>query len=329
MLNDLIILDEVQENYLQDVLEFIKEWENDADYIEVKTSGSTGEPKNIQLTKEKVRLSAQATGAFFAFEKGKTILLNLSPSYIAGKLQIVRAIEHEMKLVIAPLGSNPLIYLEQPVYFAAFVPSQIQTIIEEEETIEKLQLIEHIIIGGAPLPPPVENELSFLHKHTYVSFGMTETITHFALRRIGTPIYNCLPNYQISVDQRSCLVIQPNEIVEDLLITNDVIDVIDEKSFKWKGRVDFVINSGGVKIHPEKVEKMIAHLIPHNNFYITSKQDDKLGEIAILLIEGEFEVADLLEQTKSYLPRYHSPKEVYLKGAFNYTESGKIIREKF
>lgn len=329
MLNDLIILDEVQENFIQDVLGFIKEWENESHFISVKTSGSTGQPKNIQLEKEKVRFSSKATGSFFNFKKGKSILLNLSPSYIAGKLQIVRAIEHEMNLVVAPLESNPLIYLEEPIYFGAFVPTQIQSIIEEEETIEKLQLIEHLIIGGAPLSPPVENELSFLHQHAYVSFGMTETITHFALRKIGTPIYTCLQTFKISTDQRSCLVIQPNEIVEDVLITNDVIELIDDQSFKWAGRMDFVINSGGVKIHPEKVEKMIAHLIPHNNFYIASKQDEKLGEIAILLIEGEFEVGSLLEDAKSFLPRYHAPKEVYLRGAFNYTENGKVIREKF
>lgn len=329
MLNDLIILDEVQENYLQDVLEFIKEWENEHPTILVQTSGSTGDPKTIELSKSKIRLSAQATGQFFAFEKGQSILLNLSPAYIAGKLQIVRAIEHDMKLVVAPLGANPLLQLEDAVDFAAFVPSQIQTIIAEEATIEKLNLLAHIIIGGAPLPPPVENDLSLLHRHTYVTFGMTETITHFALRKIGTPIYRCLPNFKISVDHRKCLVIQPNQIVEEVLITNDVIDAIDEQSFKWKGRMDFVINSGGVKIHPERVEKMIAHLIPHNNFYVTSKQDDTLGEIAILLIEGEFEVNDLLEQTKTFLPQYHAPKEVFLKGAFNYTQSGKIIREKF
>ncbi len=166
---------------------------------------------------------------------------------------------------------------------------------------------------------------------SFVSFGMTETITHFALRKVGTPIYRCLSGFKCTVDDRSCLVLEGNEILEEPLITNDIVDLIDDQSFKWKGRFDFVINSGGVKIHPEKVEKMIGHLIPDNNFYVTSRQDEEYGEIPILLIEGELigESEQLLKVAKSFLPKYHSPKEIYFKGAFMYTESGKILREKF
>ncbi|MEO9532774.1 MAG: AMP-binding protein [Crocinitomicaceae bacterium] len=329
MLNDIILLDDLDETYLQSVKDFITEWENDSTSITVATSGSTGEPKIYQLDKEKVRRSALATGQFFDFVPGETILLNLSPNYIAGKLLIVRAIEHQMKLIVAPLSVNPLSNCEILIDFAAFVPSQVAAIMKNPETKQRYNAIKNVIIGGAPLSTTLENEIAILKTNSYASFGMTETITHFALRKTGTPIYRCLDGFDVGVDNRSCLVIKPNPIVEETLITNDVIDLVDDTSFKWRGRFDFVINSGGIKIHPEKVEKMIGHLIPSNNFYITSKQDSELGEIAILLIEGEFEIGNLLEDAKSFLPKYHAPKEVYLKGAFNYTESGKVIREKF
>jgi len=329
MLNDLYFLDGLSDDYLQDVKEFISEWNNELDHIKVTTSGSTGSPKTMQLPKESVKRSAHATGQFFGFEKGQKALLNLSPNYIAGKLVIVRAIEHQMDLVVAPLTSNPLTICNEKIDFAAFVPSQIEQILSNEATKKKLQQITNVIIGGAPLHPNLENELTTFSNNNFVTFGMTETITHFALRKVGTPIYKCLDGFEISIDDRQCLVIKANQIVTETLITNDVIDLIDDSTFKWKGRIDFVINSGGVKIYPEKVEKMIAHLLVNNNYYVTSKADDSLGEIAILLIEGEIETEGLLESAKSFLPKYQCPKEVYLKGAFNYTETGKIIREKF
>lgn len=332
MLNDLILLDGVDNDHLQDIKLFINEWNSESNSIEVKTSGSTGTPKSISLLKSAVRKSALATGLFFDLQAGQSALLCLSVNYIAGKLMIVRAIEHNMKLIVAPLGSNPLLadYSGQ-IDFAAFVPSQVKSILGTNQSADKLKKIKNVIIGGAALNPQIENELTTLECRCFVSFGMTETITHFALRKVGTPIYKCLDGFKCSVDDRSCLVLAENEILKEPLITNDIIDLIDENTFKWRGRFDFVINSGGVKIHPEKVEKMIGHLFPKNNFYVTSKQDDEYGEIAILLIEGQLEEDSdkLLNVAKSFLPKYHCPKEAYFKGAFNYTESGKIIREKF
>ena len=330
MLNDFILLDDIAEDYLQDIKSFIAEWNNDRDYIEVTTSGSTGKPKKLQLKKQAVKASAEATGRFFVFEKGQTVLLNLSPNYIAGKLMIVRAIEHEMNLAVAPLSENPLKNLrEEKIHFGAFVPSQINEILKDEKSRERLNKIKHVIIGGAPLDPDTENELIGMDTRFFATFGMTETITHFALRRIGTPIYKCLPNFNISADNQSCLVIHPNEIVPELLFTNDVIDFIDDRTFKWKGRLDHVINSAGVKIYPEKAEKMIAHLLPNNRFYMTAKKDKKYGEVAVLVVEGDPKNKDLLEDAKESLPRHHAPKEVIIEDQFEETPTQKIIRKKF
>ncbi|MEX1001280.1 MAG: AMP-binding protein [Crocinitomicaceae bacterium] len=330
MLDDFILLDDISEDYLHDIKAFIEEWNNDEDYIEVTTSGTTADPKTLRLKKKRVRAAARATGRFFLFKKGQTALLNLSPLYIAGKLMIVRAIEYEMKLAVAPLQGNPLKNIpDTAIYFGAFVPSQIVEIIKDEKSTARLNSIQHIIIGGAPLEPDLENELLGLKAKIFASFGMTETITHFALRKIGTPIYKCLSNYSIAVDDESCLVIRPNDIVEELLFTNDVIDYIDHQTFKWRGRLDNVINSGGVKIHPEKAEKMIAHLLPDNRFYVTSKKDEKYGEVAVLVVEGDPGNDEILEDAKASLPRHHAPKELIIEDKFEVTPTQKIIRKKF
>ena len=158
---------------------------------------------------------------------------------------------------------------------------------------------------------------------------MTETITHFALRRLGTPYYFCLEGFTVSQDNRSCLVIHPNDVVEEILFTNDVIKLQDAHSFNWLGRLDNVINSGGIKIHPEKMEKMVAHLIPDNRFYITGKKDPKFGEVAVLVVEGEIDVDHLLEDAKESLPLHHAPKEVIIEEEFEETPTHKIIRKKY
>lgn len=330
MLSNLNFLDGVSEDYLQKVNSFIDEWQSDSATIQVQTSGSTGAPKTIVLEKNAVRESALATGSFFGLLPDQNALLNLSPDHIAGKLMIVRAYEHQMSLTVAPLVSNPLEFLvDHNIHFAAFVPSQIEIILKNYESKLTLNSIENVIIGGAPLSPNLENELTQLSNNIYATFGMTETITHFALRKLGTPIYRCLAGFKISVDKRSCLVVQPNAIVENLLVTNDVIDLIDDMTFKWRGRIDNVINSGGIKIHPEKVEKMIAHLLPENRFYVASKKDETYGEIAVLVVEGFIESDDILLNAKESLPKHHEPKEIVIEDIFEETKTHKIIRKKF
>ena len=330
MLNDLILIDGVSDDFLHQIKGFIAEWNNDSEVIEVSTSGSTGEPKTILLEKERMRKSAKATGEFFGFEAGQVALLNLSPGYIAGKMMIVRAIEHEMKLLVAPLTSNPLTDLpETTIHFGAFVPSQIAAILKDNESKLALNSIKNVIIGGAPLHSNLENELVLMDANIFASFGMTETITHFALRKLGTPIYRCLPGFHIGVDERSCLVVHESDIVQGILTSNDVIIPIDAQTFKWSGRYDNVINSSGIKIHPEKVEKMIAHLLPDNKFYVTSKKDEEYGEVAVLVVEGEVKNPDLLDDAKMSLPKHHAPKEIITEEELELTPTQKIKRKKF
>lgn len=327
------LCDGLTDQYIEEIENFIAEWESQSEFIEVHTSGSTGKPKVIQLAKSQIEQSALATGKFFNFKSGDRILLNLSPNYIAGKLMLVRALIHDMRILVAPLDQNPLInlpYLE--IDFAAFVPYQIQAILSNPDTAKKYEKLKKVIIGGAPLNPEWTEKIAALSNANYATFGMTETITHFALKRIAKDIdfYTCLPGIHISTDQRGCLVIEKNQIT-DRLVTNDLITLIDTNRFIWKGRFDHVINSGGIKISPEEVEQKLAGLLKGYNYFIIGRKNETYGEEVVLYIEGKkaTNLEQLASEIQQVLNRYEQPKAIYWVSLFDRTATDKIIRKNY
>ena len=319
--------------YLQEIENFIAEWESQSDFIEVQTSGSTGNPKRILLKKEHVRASAIATGKFFDFQAGQSILLNLSPHYIAGKLMIVRALIHDMRIVLAPLGKNPLLQFDlDEIDFGAFVPYQIHAILADAKTSASYAKIKNVIIGGAPLAADWKEKLGLLSNSSYNTFGMTETITHFALQHISNKedFYTCLPGFRIEKDDRGCLILQENEIT-DRLVTNDLIELMNDHQFKWLGRLDFVINSGGIKISPEQVEFKLAHLFQSQAYFIHGRASAIFGQEVVMYIEGEESSnAPILQvDLSTILSPYERPKAIVFVPVFERTSTGKILRKNY
>ncbi|MBL4661978.1 MAG: AMP-binding protein [Flavobacteriaceae bacterium] len=311
----------------------MEDWESSSPTITVSTSGSTGVPKEIVLNKTRVRASARATGEFFKFKKGQVLLLNLSPGYIAGKLMLVRALEHDMRILVAPASQNPLLALgNRQVDFAAFVPYQVEAILKNDQTKAAYEKIPQVIIGGATIALKVEVELQELQNQSYATFGMTETITHVALRSItsGDGVYTCLPNITIAQDERGCLVINESEI-SGRLITNDLITQIDAHKFRWNGRLDNVVNSAGVKLFPEQLEQKIEDLIPDNRFYFMGRKSGVFGEELVLFVEGEQGInwnaiqLDIMQRLTSF----EYPKEIIFVANFKETPTGKVIRALF
>jgi len=337
MYKDIVFLDGVDDDFCQTVINFIEEWESYSTFISISSSGTTGTPKTIEFSKKQVETSARKTGQFFNFKKGETVLLNLSPKFVAGKLMIVRAILHEMKIVVAPLNSNPLkgITLLDEIKFGAFVPYQVLEILKDDASKLAYEKIKNVIIGGAEISRELEKQIAQLSNKNYATFGMTETLTHFALRLIDgkTDFYSCLPGISINKDERGCLTIEPNDILPERLVTNDCIELIDNNHFKWKGRIDNVINSGGVKIFPETDEKIMEHLFEENRFYLSSKKSEKFGKEIILILEGniwdEIRQQNILSEIKKLIPEYHAPKSILFLDKFEETGNGKIIRKKF
>lgn len=309
----------------QEIEDFLAKWIDNSDSIETLTSGSTGEPKLISIKKEKMRLSARMTGNFLQIRSGEKALLCLSPSTIAGKMMLVRAMELELELYVTPTSSNPFEKITEEFDFVALVPLQLKNTLDNFP--EKIQKCRNCIIGGGDIPYPIIQQLKNLELTVYHTFGMTETISHVAMKRVGfisDEYFTALGGtYFSNLDER--LVIHSPLLETESITTNDCIELIDKKNFKWVGRTDFVINSGGIKIHPEVVENKLAEIISVP-FFIIGEKDDYLGEKVILYIENKEDIQISKTKMTELLSRYEMPKEIRYVFPFARTDSGKINR---
>ena len=332
MRKDIIFLENVESSIQKKVLKFVKQWNNNDEWIEVSTSGSTGKPKKIKLKKTNIKASAKATIKHFNLQANQNILLTMSTDFIAGKMMVVRAIEGQLNLIVASVQSNPLLTkLPCKIDFSAFVPMQVSAILSNPLSKQNYESITKVIIGGAPIAYQLEQELQGLKNKTYATFGMTETISHIATRNLKNKdkYYNALPNVKFSQTKRQQLVIDAPYLLNQPLVTNDVVQLINAQQFIWKGRLDNVINSGGVKLYPENIEKKIEKFFPNNRFYVTSKSDKILGQKLILKIETNqiFYTQKIKLSLKQVLSPYEIPKEIILVKQFKETKTGKVIRE--
>ena len=303
------------------IIHFLEEWYNSSSQITVSTSGSTGTPKLIQLSKNSVLKSAELTCSYFGLKKEDTALLCLPTNFIAGKLMLIRALFAEINLISVPPSSNPLKAIASPIRFAAMTPMQVNTILRENP--EKLNLIATLIIGGAPVDKRLENKLKAYKTNCYATFGMTETITHIALRQLNHhQYYTALASINFEQTSDGCLIINAPHLSQQQLITNDKVELLSNTEFIWQGRKDNVINSGGIKIQAEVLEQQIARLIPNNRIFIATEPDELLGNKIILIIEAEHEFSIRFEE----LNKYEVPKTTYWVKQFEETETGKINR---
>lgn len=314
-------------------LSFCRDWLNGLNEFQVTTSGSTGTPKTITFTREQLIASARLTQQALGLKAGMTALLCLDPSFIAGRMMIVRSIFIGMNLVAVEPSANPLNAITQLIDFAAFVPYQISTILNS--AIEKLKSTGIIIIGGGPVDADLEEKFSILgSSKVYTTFGMTETLTHIALRQLHPEretFFTALPGVSVTTDTRDCLVIQAPHLPE-VIVTNDVVELYDESRFTWLGRIDNVINTGGVKVNPEHIEQTIRPLIiPYApSYFIGSMPDAAFGERIVLVLEGAIvkDTDELLAAIRACVPKFAVPKAVYFLPSFIYTPTGKINRKK-
>lgn len=312
--------------------DFILNWLKPSPFIEVKTSGSTGISKKIKVRKEHMINSALATGKFFELPAGSTALMCLPANFIAGKMMLVRAMVLGWELDLVPPSSNPLDQLFKTYDFCAMTPFQL------DNSISRLHLIKKLIVGGGAVSPNLQEMVQGLNTKVYESFGMTETVSHIAAKRLNTKKkrkkpapFKVMPNVHISSDERNCLVINAPTISDEVLITNDVVEIITYKKFFWKGRYDNVVNSGGIKLFPEEIENKLSAVID-NRYFLIGMPDNALGEKLVLFVEADFSeelLLELQEKIKSVkeLDKYEIPKKIYLIQKFEETPNGKIHRK--
>lgn len=303
---------------------FILEWLDGNDFIYVKTSGSTGVPKTIKLNKVLVKNSAEATIAYFNLRRGTQALLCLPSEYIAGKMMLVRAMIAGWSLYTTSPEKNPLANFDRNFDFMAMVPYQVY------HSFSELYKVNKLIVGGGPISKKLENQLQHLNTDVFATYGMTETISHIAIRALNgtkrSSIFLALPGVKFSKNSNDCLKIQAPSISAETVDTNDVVELVSDTSFKLLGRIDNVINSGGVKIHPEIVEeKLVSHIT--QPFFIASEKDEILGERVVLVLENStpLKMKDFFPIFET-LPNYERPKKILTTPEFIYTETGKVRR---
>jgi O-succinylbenzoic acid--CoA ligase len=306
------------EEFEKPVGDFLLDWFDSKDYIEMQTSGTTGTPKTICVSKQAMVDSALATGDFFDLQPGNKALQCLPVKYVAGKMMLVRAMILGLDLEFVAPSSHPLRNNEIIYDFVAMVPLQAQNSVQELKKVKKM------IVGGAAINKTLEKQLLKLPTEVYETYGMTETITHIAARKLGEKAFTVLPYVTISYDERNCLVIHAPRISEEVIITNDIVELVNENQFIFLGRMDNVINSGGIKLIPEQIEEKLASKI-HERFFIASKADKELGEKVVLIVEGQKQEFD--ETLYEALDKYEKPKEIIFIPKFKETGSGKIMRK--
>jgi O-succinylbenzoic acid--CoA ligase len=326
------------DSYVHQALTFCQQWLKGVQEFELKTSGSTGKPKAIRILRKQMEISAEATKAFFNIDPWSILFCCLNTDLIAGKMMLVRAMEWNADLILTKPKENPLedLWSDFSIDFAAMVPLQVATCMAKDLSLQKLKNIRNLIIGGAPSSESLRGRIVSEKINAYQTYGMTETVSHIALAPITTDdlLYQVLPGVSIGTDSSGCLWINAPTANEEILETNDLVELLNKSQFKWLGRSDFTINSGGLKIQPELLEpQLLPYITKHFgdiSFFICGIKDEKLGQKLVLVLECKDAEANEIKRLKldlsSNLPKYHVPKEILTIEKFKRTESEKINR---
>ncbi len=315
------------------IFDFILQWLNKDDYLNIKTSGSTGVPKTIRIKKQKMVNSAIKTGEYLDLRKGDKSLLALPAGYIAGKMMVVRAMVLGLDLHFVKPLADPLNAIDEDFDFAAMVPLQIYEILSQVGGIEKLNRIKKLIIGGAPLAPSLQTEIRKLSNESYLSYGMTETVSHIAMQKLrgqdADGYMHPLPGVKVWANEEGRLCIEAPKLADGIIKTGDLAEFIDKNRFKILGRCDNLIITGGINVIPELVEKKLETYIK-DRFIISSVPDEKLGAKLLLVIEGQPWLVQEQQAIENVLKQKFGKSErlrqLFFLPDFPETPGGKIDR---
>lgn len=310
--------------------EFLSDWNSPSDKLLVHTSGSTGSPKPLWVEKTRMKASALTTCRFLGLKHGDTALLCMSLDYIAGKMVVVRSLVYGLRLVSVEPCGHPLATLSEAPVFAAMVPMQVYNSLKVEKERMLLSQIKHLIIGGGAIDEELANQLKDFPNAVWSTYGMTETLSHIALRRLNgveaSEWYIPFDGVEISLSNEDCLVIKAPAVCAETLYTNDIAQVsADHHRFRIIGRKDNVICSGGIKIQAEEVERLLTQYL-HSPFLITRMKDTKFGQIVVLISEDK-NLEGIKAVCKEVLPHYWQPRHYLHVDKIPITETGKPARK--
>lgn len=306
--------------------DFIAEWSGEGDTVEVQTSGSTGRPQRLHVRKDRMRSSARMTCNFLGLQPGDTALLCMNLRYIGAKMMVVRSLERGLRLLSVPPTSHPLATVDEKIDLAAMVPLQVFATLQVPREAERLRQITHLLIGGGAIDAALEAQLRDFPHAVWSTYGMTEMLSHIALRRVSGPaatdFYTPLPGVKVGRAENGCLTIEAPALCDTKLFTNDLVDLLPDGRFRILGRADNTIVSGGVKVQAEKLECLLRPYLS-KPFLVSWITDERLGQAVVLLSEDA--AAESLCQ-KAELPDYWRPRHWLRVERIPLTETGKPAR---
>lgn len=311
------------DDWEREIGDFLLDWLSPKPYVTVQSSGSTGKPRSLRITKTAMAHSAAATVTFLGLKPGIRALLCLPARYIGGKMMMVRAMLHGFRLDLVAPSNRPLDNATGVYDFCAMVPSQFLG------SLENIDRVSTVILGGAPVNQQLEEAAGILNCRVFETFGMTETVSHIALRSLNPPepYFRVLPGIAIGTDSRGCLSVSAPGLAAGEVQTNDLVRLYPPDRFEWLGRQDHVINSGGIKLIPEEIEKKLQPLIS-SPYFVCGLPDEQFGQRLVLVIQEELPQPDLLERIRTLdtLSPYQVPKEILYSPEFVTTPNGKVQR---
>lgn len=328
-----------QDEYYHETLNFCRDWLRGKETFTFNTSGSTGSPKSIITDRKHMQISAQGTIDMLGLTSNEKIYLCISSKMIGGAMLLVRGMILGCDITITAPSSNPLASVDSKHEYTlvSFAPMQVFALHEDEALRNKLSLFKHVLLGGAPADKQLLNLLGNLPCKVWQTYGMTETLSHVALRELGKETYyKVMPDVKIRIDERNCLCICAPVTDDQWLVTNDVVKLIDDTHFELLGRIDEVINSGGIKFFSYDIEHAILERfneleMPPRPMFVCRKTDEKFGEIAVVVMLGEPLNEEMMEDLKNHckatLGKYAAPKKFYFVDEFERLESGKPDRK--
>ncbi len=311
-----------------EIFDFLEHWKTNKECLTVRTSGSTGKPKHIKLKRDAIINSAKATLDYFKLKENSKFHCCLPTKYIGGKMMLVRALINKAEIILTKPAKNVTKYLEEEIDFSAMTSMQVENSIMNKG----FKYIKRLIIGGGPISNRLLEKIDELPTKCYQTFGMTETVSHIAIRELSNSSidnpYRCLNHVKISSDKNGNLIINSPKLNIESLTTNDIIQITGNQEFKYVGRSDNIINTGGIKVYPEILEKEIEKILNRKDFFVDKVDDIDLGEKVIIVALKSLELDKLKEAIKKIKDQKIAPKSILLTDFFYLTPNNKINRKK-
>ncbi|MBO9702478.1 MAG: AMP-binding protein [Sporocytophaga sp.] len=327
------------DEYESTTISFLRDWLNHKEIFLLQTSGSTSTPKVIEINRVQMEASARATIKALRLKSGDRALICINTNMIGGKMMLVRTMVEKFNSYIIPPVSDPFKSIPENFEFdfTAIVPLQLETVLNNPESSARLNKLKAVIVGGAAVSETLKARLQNLSVPIYSTYGMTETVSHIALKLLNGPQqsdhFKVFEGVETRVDLRGCLEIKGLVTNNQWVTTNDLVQFHSEREFTWLGRIDNIVNSGGIKLQIESIEDKINRILKERNFginfFLAKQPDEKLGEALAFYYEGfENSKSDILLLLKRELSKYEVPRYFIFCQNFEYTASGKIDKLK-